>query len=180
MMMIFKTATVLLCGLSNLAYASFGEGQLEGEATTYLEISPSKIIENAKFWLNPCVPYSQSSYHKGVGGTKYRQDCSGYVSMAWKLGTSQTTRTLDQYSKKISKSELARGDILLNAGEHTLIFDKWVDSGKSSYWAYEQHPGCTEHHKIPYPYHSNYDPSSYHPYRYNKVSAALANSTATA
>lgn len=176
MMNIIKTATVLLCALPNVALASFGEGELEGKATTNLEITPSKIIENAKVWLNPCVPYSQSDYHKGADGINYRQDCSGYVSMAWKLGTSQTTRTLDQYSTKISKSELTSGDILLNAGEHTLIFDKWVDSSKSNYWAYEQHPSCTEHHQIPYPYWSNYDPSSYHPYRYNKVSA-LANST---
>ena len=97
--------------------------------------------------------------------------------MACALGTSATTSTLAQYSTKISKSDLASGDILLNAGEHTLIFDKWTDSSKTSYWTYEQHPDCTEYHSIPYPYWSNYDPSAYLPYRYNKLSS-IYNSTA--
>jgi hypothetical protein len=55
--------------------------------------SGSEIISNAKTWLNPPVPYSKTAYHNG-----YRQDCSGYVSMAWELGTSETTSTLAQYA----------------------------------------------------------------------------------
>jgi hypothetical protein len=131
--------------LSTLACQAIAFPEGEAEEVVYsdskLEISGSTIISNAKVWLNPCVPYSQSSYHAGADGIKYRQDCSGYVSMAWALGTSQTTSTLGQYSHQITKSELVAGDILLNAGEHTLIFDKWTDSSKTSYYTYEQHPG---------------------------------------
>jgi hypothetical protein len=136
--MFTKALLVLSAALGQVA--AFPEGLAEGSPNG-LEISPSTIITNAKAWLNPCVPYSQSSYHAGTDGVKYRQDCSGYVSMAWQLGTSQTTSTLAQYSKKIGKADLQSGDILLNAGEHTLIFDKWTDSSKTKYWTYEQHPG---------------------------------------
>lgn len=172
----FKAIVVLLTLLTTSTALLFGEGKAE-EITNNLEITSDTIIEDAKYWLNPCVPYSQSSYHKGADGLNYRQDCSGYVSMAWKLGTSATTSTLAQYSTKISKSDLQAGDILLNAGEHVLIFYKWVDSSKTSYYTYEQHPSCTEYHTVPYPYYSNYDPSSYLPYRYNKVSLVVSNIT---
>jgi hypothetical protein len=171
--------TIVLLALLPSVLALFGEGKIDEENVPKpaVAISGSTIISNAKFWLNPCVPYSQSSYHVGADGIKYRQDCSGYVSMAWQLGTSQTTSTLSQYSTKISKSDLQAGDILLNAGEHTLIFEKWANADKTQYWTYEQHPDCTEYHSIPYPYWSNYDPSSYLPYRYNKVSLASENAT---
>ena len=129
-------------------------------------ISRSKIISNADTWLHPPVAYSQTSYHNG-----YRQDCSGYVSMAWVLGNSETTSSLPNKCMKISKSDLQSGDILLNPGSHTLIFDKWTDSSKTNYWSYEQHPSETHYASIPYPYWSNYDPSSYFPCRYNGVSA---------
>jgi hypothetical protein len=57
--------------------------------------------------------------------------------MAWQLGSSQTTSTLANYATKISKSDLKAGDILLNGGDHVLIFSSWVDSGKTKYEAYK-------------------------------------------
>ena len=58
----------------------------------------------------------------------YRQDCSGYVSMAWKLPGNEWTGSLAQYAEKITKAELQPGDILLfhNAsdpynGSHVVI-----------------------------------------------------------
>jgi hypothetical protein len=169
-MLICIVVVVQLLFTSTIA---FQEGKAEDPVKTYVGISTSKIISNAKTWLNPCVSYSASSYHQGTDGNKYRQDCSGYVSMAWQLGSSQTTSTLASYSTQIKKSELQSGDILLNAGDHTLIFDKWTDSSKTSYYTYEQHPDCTEYHSVPYPYYSNYDPSGYKPYRSKKVSLGL-------
>lgn len=83
----------------------------------YRDSNSVNVIANAKTWLNPSVPYSQSAYHNG-----YRTDCSGYVSMAWKLGTSATTSTLHNYSYPITKDKLKAGDVLLNAGVHVLIF----------------------------------------------------------
>jgi len=48
------------------------------DQTGHKESNAVNVIANAKTWLNPPVPYSQTAYHNG-----YRTDCSGYVSMAW-------------------------------------------------------------------------------------------------
>ena len=48
------------------------------DATEFKVDNSVNVIANAKTWLNPAVPYSQSAYHNG-----YRTDRSGYVSMAW-------------------------------------------------------------------------------------------------
>lgn len=46
-------------------------------------ISRDEVISRAQDWVNRRIPYSQTQYTDG-----YRQDCSGYVSMAWKSSTS--------------------------------------------------------------------------------------------
>ena len=43
------------------------------------KITRDEIISRAQDWVNRKIPYSQTSTTDG-----YRQDCSGYVSMAWK------------------------------------------------------------------------------------------------
>ena len=173
--------TLFLLSFLSVAWG-FPEGAEGPRADNTMDLghTSSTIITNAKSWLNPCVAYSQSSYHAGPDGKTYRQDCSGYVSMSWALGTSATTSTLASYATKITKADLASGDILLYAGSHTLIFDKWTDSSKTNYWTYEQHPSCTEYHSIPYPYWSGYSPEKYIPYRYNKVTVAVTSSNSTA
>ena len=120
------------------------------------------VIAKAKTWLNPAVPYSQSAYHNG-----YRTDCSGYVSMAWQLGTSATTGTLANYSSPVTKDTLKAGDVLLNINEHVLIFSSWANTAKTQYYAYELSPSApgTKYHVVDYPYWSNYNPSAYKPYR---------------
>lgn len=125
----------------------------------------SEIIANADTWLYPPVWYSQSSYYNG-----YRQDCSGYVSMAWQLGTSATTWSIPNYSFEISKDDLSPGDILLNIDEHVLIFNGWANDARTQYWAYEQTPPQTIYHVVAYPYWEGY--GVYVPYRFNGVIAA--------
>lgn len=122
-------------------------------------------IARAQSWVDERVPYSQSSYHTNQYGT-YRQDCSGYVSLVWGLATSFTTYTLPSIAHPIAKEDLRSGDIMLRPG-HTLIFDKWADAGRSSYWAYEQQrPGrIATHYVIPYPYWPGY--GTFTPYRRN-------------
>ena len=138
------------------------------------------ITNNADTWLNPPVYYSQSDYHNG-----YRQDCSGYVSMAWQLGTSAVTWTIPNYAHQIDKSQLQSGDVLLNVDEHVLIFDAWTDGSQTYYYAYEQTPPQTIYHSVQYPYWSGY--GTYVPYRLNGMQAdgtlavpAPFNATATA
>ena len=45
--------------------------------------SRRRAMERGFTWLDADVAYSQAKYYKG-----YRTDCSGFVSMAWELGTS--------------------------------------------------------------------------------------------
>jgi hypothetical protein len=108
----------------------------------------------AQSWVDASVPYSQELYFTNEYGT-YRQDCSGYVSMAWGLSASLTTYSLPTVAHQISKDQLRPGDIMLRPG-HTLLFDGWANPEHTSYWAYEeQHPGTVAvHHVVPYPYWS--------------------------
>lgn len=129
------------------------------------EVNKPKIIANADTWLHPPVSYSQAAYYNG-----YRQDCSGYVSMAWQLGISATTWTIPNYSHQISKSELKAGDILLNTNEHVLIFNAWADGAQTQYWAYEQTPPQTIYHVVTYPYWPGY--GTYLPYRLTGMKGA--------
>ena len=102
------------------------------DAPIFRDENSVNIIANAQTWLNPSIPYSQSDYYAG-----YRTDCSGYVSMAWELGTSATTWTLPNWSFEISKGDLSAGDVLLNINEHVLIFSSWANDAQTQYYAYE-------------------------------------------
>lgn len=86
------------------------------------------IIARAENWWDAQVPYDQGAYWGGG----YRQDCSGFVSMAWQLGFSATTATLPQYSYQIDWSQLLPGDAILTNG-HVMLFHSWVDAAKTKY-----------------------------------------------
>jgi hypothetical protein len=107
-------------------------------------ITRSKVIDRAKDWVEKKVPYSQSRYHEG-----YRTDCSGFVSMCWDVGKSYTTRTFDECSKRIKRSELRQGDAVLRPGRHVVLFDRWVDKSEGTFYAYEEpSSGKTAQRKI--------------------------------
>ncbi|MFC9116281.1 peptidoglycan-binding protein [Streptomyces sp. NPDC057092] len=138
-------------------------------------ISRTDIIKRASSWVSQKVPYSVSAFWSDG----YRQDCSGYVSMAWKLSGNEWTGSLAQYADKITKAELQPGDILLfhNAsdpynGSHVVIFGGWTDSTRSQYVAYEQTPPHTRRMTTPYAYWSN--SARYVPYRYKGVTDGAA------
>ncbi|MFD5336078.1 peptidoglycan-binding protein [Streptomyces hawaiiensis] len=133
-------------------------------------ITRSEIINRAKTWVAAKVPYSMSAYWSDG----YRQDCSGYVSMAWQLPGNEWTGSLAQYAEKIPKEELQPGDILLfhNAsdpekGSHVTIFGGWTDDAHTHYTAYEQTRPHTRRQSTPYAYWS--DSGRYVPYRYKGV-----------
>ena len=137
-------------------------------------ITGSSILTRAQSWVDARVPYSQQAYYSNQYG-RYRTDCSGYVSMAWGLGTSLNTSTLPSVATRIGKDDLQAGDMLLNNRaanpdhQHVVLFDQWADAGHTKYWGYEQafSPGYTVRRVIPYPYDAKYDPGNYLPYRYN-------------
>lgn len=126
----------------------------------------NNAVVRAMSWVSAVVPYSQSKYYTNQFG-RYRQDCSGFVSMAWGLPSSYTTRTLPNITHVISKSALTTGDILNSYDYHVVMFDAWADAGHTRYWAYEQSPGGTKHRVISYPYFSGYRPSTFIPRRLN-------------
>ncbi|MFI8106206.1 peptidoglycan-binding protein [Streptomyces sp. NPDC086023] len=144
-------------------------------ATTLAEEKTDRatIINRAKLWLDAKVPYSMSKYWSDG----YRQDCSGFVSMAWNLGSNEWTGSLDKFATRITKDELLPGDILLfhnpadpTSGSHVTIFGGWTDHTKTHYRAYEQTRPHTRAQATPYGYWNN--AAKYLPYRYNGVTGA--------
>ena len=106
-------------------------------------------IASAQGWLTADnggpVPYSQTSdWSDG-----YRQDCSGYASMALELppdGPNTVELVNDGWTTPISMSQLRQGDLVINDNgdstqRHAVIFDHWTDDTDQSYMAYEQAGG---------------------------------------
>lgn len=110
-----------------------------------------EIINRANSWLTANngtrVPYDQN--RKWTDG--YRMDCSGYASMAARLDKvpdAPNTQALitTTWTSPIAMSELKRGDLVIDAigdgdNRHVVIFDRWTDSTRTRYFAYEQRGG---------------------------------------
>jgi hypothetical protein len=97
------------------------------------------IVTRGFNWWNAKVPYSQTRWYQG-----YRTDCSGFVSMAWQLGTSYTTSsfyagTADNHV--ISYEKLLPGDALVRrngSSGHIVLFLGWDDAQKTRACVLEQ------------------------------------------
>ncbi|MFD7868716.1 peptidoglycan-binding protein [Streptomyces sp. NPDC059783] len=123
-------------------------------------MSPDTMINRARTWLTANgghqVPYSmQRTWKDG-----YRQDCSGYVSMALALGkpglnTVGLADSRNGVTQHLSStSGLRKGDLLIDASttdgdfRHVVIFEKWANTSHTSYWAYEQRGSHGTTHRI--------------------------------
>ncbi|MFJ6519087.1 peptidoglycan-binding protein [Streptomyces filamentosus] len=127
----------------------------------------TEIINRAKTWVSAQVPYSMEKYWSDG----YRQDCSGYISMAWNLRSNEWTGSLDRFAVRIDRAELQPGDILLfhnpaspTRGSHVTIFGGWTDYTHTSYIAYEQTKPRTRKQATPMAYWEN--SGRYLAYRY--------------
>jgi len=132
-------------------------------------ITRSEVLARAKNWWDRKVPYSQSAYAWDVNhGKTYRTDCSGFVSMTWKLTSSRTTETLDNVSARISWANLKPGDMVLRAGHHVKLFEKWTSSAKTSMWIYEEGSTATDmdHETVSVSYLKD---NGFLPWRYNNI-----------
>ncbi|MFD9971217.1 peptidoglycan-binding protein [Streptomyces sp. NPDC059011] len=147
-------------------------GPIAGPAGTagLRKMARADIMNRAKRWVNAKVPYSMSRYW----ADGYRQDCSGYVSMAWHLPGNEWTGSLAQFGTRIERKDLQPGDILLfhnlsnpSKGSHVTIFGGWADSARTKYIAYEQARPNTRRQTTPLAYWSNSD--QYVAYRYKAV-----------
>ncbi|AWW39406.1 membrane protein [Streptomyces sp. AS58] len=139
-------------------------------AAPFPAITRAEIINRAKKWVADRVPYSMTDYWSDG----YRQDCSGFVSMAWKLPANEWTGTLHLYGVRITKDELQPGDMLLfhnpanpQNGSHVVIFGGWTDQTRTHYTAYESIRPRARKQTTPYAYSKNSD--RYVPYRYRGV-----------
>lgn len=148
-------------------------------------ISRDEVIERAHAWVDDPRPYSMESFDVGPeqdSDILWRQDCSGFVSMALAIRfddnpTGLTTETLHpdggyDVSDPITKDELLPGDFILqrNADSssgvgHVVLFNGWVDGG---YNVLEQAYGAggTTSRTATYPYD---DLPEYHPFRYRLI-----------
>lgn len=126
-----------------------------------------EIIRRARTWIAAEVPYSMREYW----ADGYRQDCSGFVSMAWNLPGNEWTGSLDKFAQRISKDRLEPGDMLLfhnpkdpQKGSHVVIFGGWTDYAETHYIAYESARPYARRQATPYGYWDN--ATRYVPYRY--------------
>ncbi|QQQ73421.1 VCBS repeat-containing protein [Saccharothrix sp. 6-C] len=102
-------------------------------------ITRDEVLSRAQYWIDQHVPYSQTSSYPDPQGVRYRQDCSGYVSMAWHLpklpgGGDYSTATITQVTSPIARSELKPGDALWrrdSSVQHIALFVRWADTAQT-------------------------------------------------
>ncbi|WP_433547496.1 peptidoglycan-binding protein [Streptomyces sp. CA-294286] len=138
------------------------------------------IVKRAQTWVTAKVPYSMDKYWSDG----YRQDCSGYVSMAWGLAGNEWTGSLAEFGVQVPRDRLQPGDILLfhntadpHNGSHVTIFGGWTDYTRGHYVAYEQTRPTTRKQATPLGYWSNAD--RYLAYRYKGLVEGTAPQGAT-
>lgn len=143
------------------------DAEKPSEEVTTPPTTRAEILRRASTWIAAEVPYSMRDYWSDG----YRQDCSGFVSMAWKLPGNEWTGSLDRFAQRISKELLEPGDMLLfhnpkdpQKGSHVVIFGGWTDHAHTEYIAYESTRPHARRLVTPYSYWNNAD--RYVPYRY--------------
>ncbi|MEV6583770.1 hypothetical protein AB0M92_37185, partial [Streptomyces sp. NPDC051582] len=100
-------------------------------------ITRGEVIARAQSWVDQGVPYNQGGWHTDSNGT-YREDCSGYISMAWHLNSSLVTQTLPNVSTQISFSQLKPGDAMDYTAEHTFLFAGWTNQSTGAFTYYAE------------------------------------------
>ncbi|MFF0388378.1 hypothetical protein ACFYS8_06745 [Kitasatospora sp. NPDC004615] len=100
------------------------------------QINRSEVIQRAQYWYGKSIAYDQGGSYGDSSGRSYRTDCSGYVSMAWHLGSSLSTQTLPGVATEISRADLKPGDILNSFYDHVILFEKWDDSAHTTFSYY--------------------------------------------
>lgn len=107
-------------------------------------IRRADVIERAWNWYNRNIQYNQGATATGPGGVySWRTDCSGFVSMALKLGPTGIncpwtgSLATSTYSYGISRSNLRPGDYLVDAGNHVVLFHRWANTAHTQFVLFE-------------------------------------------
>jgi hypothetical protein len=120
-----------------------GSGQSGGQ------VAQATVLARAQVWVDQNVPYTQNCAN--LPGGYYREDCSGFISMAWELSSSLITTEFnpkydggDARFAAIGRAALVPGDALVrddtgNPGDssehHIVLFVGWSsnDGGAHRY-----------------------------------------------
>ena len=141
----FLAAAVFAAAPATVAHAALND-----------PISRADVMARAQNWMDRNIQYSQSGTATGPDGVySWRRDCSGFVSMALKLGptglSAPNTSALatSTYSFGISRANLKAGDFLVDPGNHTVLFQKWANADHTQFWLYEEsNPTDDMNHRI--------------------------------
>lgn len=145
------------------------------------QVTRAELLSRAATWLTANngdrVPYSMEKYWTDG----YRQDCSGFVSMAAELGNEDprggpNTELLatGRFTTPVAVADMLPGDLFVDPvdepGEdfrHVVIFERWTKPDRSEYLAFEQRGGVgTDHRPLTYGLEPN---SKYRPVRLKNV-----------
>ncbi|WP_369185313.1 hypothetical protein [Streptomyces sp. Y1] len=177
---VLATAPAHADSVQSTYMAASSTGSLGNNAAPGGKVTRSQVLARAQAWVDQAVPYSANGleapyswWSDSQTGGRYRQDCSGFVSMAWELPKSPTTLDLPSYSTSINKSDLQPGDIL-DSDAHVIIFAGWRDKGAGTFNFYQESSRST-----PTNYNTTgdlnssrlagHDTSTYTAYRYNNI-----------
>ncbi|MEU9148803.1 hypothetical protein [Streptomyces sp. NPDC048349] len=164
-----------------VATGSIGRGAAPGGPVTR-----EQVIARAEHWVKKEVAYSQARWWKDdVTGGSYRQDCSGFVSMAWQLKESLTTQSLPAVANRLSGfDQLQAGDALDHPAAHAMLFGGWIDKAKGDFVYYSQSRSGRPARKDTANIHDSriagHPRTAYIPLRYKKIAATAQAPAATA
>ena len=141
-----------------------------GEGLT--TVSRDHVMARADVWLTRHVPYNQGTCYGDpeYSGKSYREDCSGFVSMAWGLASSLVVSDFPRYATRLSSwQDMQPGDAMISPDgtSHMVLFAGWTNS---------QHTSFTVWHETKPGRGTAADPSGswlngYVAYRYNQITS---------
>lgn len=104
-----------------------------------------RILERAAAWVDDPVPYSMEEWKDG-----YRQDCSGFVGLAWAVSSAMTTASLpprdddSSYAKRIAWEAMLPGDAInrppttFSSVGHVRLYAGQSANGRACFWEQTQ------------------------------------------
>ncbi|MFD0279281.1 RICIN domain-containing protein [Kitasatospora sp. NPDC127111] len=119
-------------------------GALGQGAATGAPVTRDQVIARARHWVEQRVSYSQKQWWSdSATGGPYRQDCSGFVSMAWQLADSLDTTGLLSVADRITWEQLKPGDALdtPDGGGHVILFAGWTGRAQGEFRYYSESGG---------------------------------------
>ncbi len=155
-------------------------GSLGHGASPGGQVTRQQVLDRARVWADARVPYSSNGLNSPYSwwqdsqtGGRYRQDCSGYISMAWQLPESRNTWSLRDVSTQISRSELQPGDILNDTNTHVVLFAGWKDRSAQTFYFYSESGRRVPTQRYVGNFNasmlSGHPTSTYRAYRYKKI-----------